>query len=128
MAYLLPIRFPFIVMRLMDWLSGESGPEVIVSSHGRSKPSADTCARKSATVFSEGIRTNFESSAIKLKLAAWVHRTRPSPLRPLACLIPAQGQRPGFIRAVSRCRPKVCFIGSVGLLRPYQLRKLILVA
>src|SRR5882762_2580001 len=59
----------------MDWLSGESGPATMPSSHGRSRPNADTHARKSATVFSEGIRTSFESSAISSSVRGWVHRT-----------------------------------------------------
>src|SRR5437016_453298 len=49
---------------------GEAAPLTMSSSHGRSMNKDATCWRKSATVFSVGMRTRFKPSAISC-LAQW---------------------------------------------------------
>ena len=45
--------------------SGDADPVTMLSSHGRSIPSDATCARKSAAVFSVGMRTNRAVSGMR---------------------------------------------------------------
>jgi hypothetical protein len=40
--------------------------------------------------------------------------------RPTACLIPAQGIRPGFMAPFSQCRPTACFIALKRLLLAWR--------
>ena len=65
MATRLPMRLPLTVTLATGCASGDSVPTAMASSHGNSMPSAVQCARKSATVFSDGIRVSFKGSGIK---------------------------------------------------------------
>src|SRR6185436_14994108 len=62
MAHRLPMRLPLTVTSGIDCVSGEEGPDVMASSHGRLRPSDATCARKSATVLSDGRRVSLKGA------------------------------------------------------------------
>src|SRR5271168_711123 len=64
MAKRLPMCLPLIAICGIARAKGESPPVAIASSQGRSIPSDATCARKSPTVLSVGMRTSLSASGI----------------------------------------------------------------